>query len=491
MPLIRSVLLGKSDNVAVLVDGGRKGDFFCQRGEDIFLTEDIPPGHKVALKDIEEGAEVLKYDHVIGIAEGFISRGSRVHVHNVKTHLEPGMDLVFDPRPVELEIEENPGTFKGFLRPDGRVGIRNELWVIPAVGCVNTVVQSMASRYKVPGWIDRVQVLTHPYGCSQLGRDLVFTADALAGLAYNGNAAGVLIVGLGCENLQPEMMKARLEDHPNIRFLQLQDVEDEEAAFFRLLDELAQNASRERVECPLSSLIIGVKCGGSDAYSSLTANPLVGYVADRVVSWGGTVLATEIPEMFGAEDMLVSRMSHRKIFDDFVDMINWFKEYFISYKQPVYENPSPGNKEGGITTLEEKSMGAVKKAGSGPVTDVLGYGRPTRQKGVNIVFSPGNDLVSTTALAASGAHIILFTTGRGTPFGSVVPTIKISTNSELARKKAGWIDFSAGSILDNGDWDGHILALTELLKETVSGKQTLNEKNGLFEIAIFRHGVTL
>lgn len=491
MPLIRSVLLGRNDNVAVLIDGGEKGDSFSQRGENIFLNEDIPPGHKVALKDIEEGAEVLKYDHVIGIAEGFISRGSRVHVHNVKTHLEPGTDLVFDPRPVELEIEENPGTFKGFFRPDGRVGIRNELWVIPTVGCVNTVVQSMASRYKVPGWIDRIQVLTHPYGCSQLGRDLAYTADALAGLAYNGNAAGVLIVGLGCENLQPEIMKERLEDHPNIRFLQLQDVEDEETAFLRLLDELAQNASRERVECPLSSLIIGVKCGGSDAYSSLTANPLVGYVADRVVSWGGTVLATEIPEMFGAEDMLVSRMSDRTVFDDFVDMINWFKEYFLSYKQPVYENPSPGNKEGGITTLEEKSMGAVKKAGSGPVTDVLGYGTLTRKKGVNIVFSPGNDLVSTTALVASGAHIILFTTGRGTPFGSVVPTIKISTNSDLARKKAGWIDFSAGSILDNGDWDGHILALSELLKETASGKQTLNEKNGLFEIAIFRHGVTL
>jgi altronate hydrolase len=489
--LISAVLLGKGDNVAVLVDGGKKGDSFSQREERILLTEDIPPGHKVALEDIEEGSMILKYDHVIGIAKNFIPRGSRVHVHNVKTHLEPGTDLAFDPRPVELEIGESAGTFKGFLRPDGRVGIRNELWVIPAVGCVNTVVQVLASRYEVPGWIDRVQVLSHPYGCSQLGRDLEFTADALAGLARNGNAAGVLIVGLGCENLQPEMMKERLADHPNIRFLQLQDVEDEESAFFRLLDELAADASRERVECPLYSLIIGVKCGGSDAYSSLTANPLVGYVADRVVSWGGTVLATEIPEMFGAEDMLVSRMSDRTVFDDFVNMINWFKDYFISYNQPIYENPSPGNKEGGITTLEEKSIGAVKKAGSGPVTDVLGYGRPSMKKGVNIVFSPGNDLVSTTALAASGAHIILFTTGRGTPFGSVVPTIKISTNSELARKKAGWIDFNAGTILDKGDWDSHILSLSELLKETASGKQTLNEKNGLFEISIFRHGVTL
>ena len=491
MPLIRSVLLGKSDNVAVLVDGGKRGDYFVCQGKNIHLTEEIPPGHKVALKDIEEGAQVRKYDHVIGLATGSISRGSWVHVHDVKTHLEPGTDLVFDTRPVELEIEENPGTFKGYLRPDGRVGIRNELWVIPTVGCVNTIVKAIATRYEVPAWIDRVKVLTHPYGCSQLGRDLEFTADALAGLASNGNAAGVLIVGLGCENLQPEIMKERLEKHPNIRFLQLQDVEDEETAFFRLLDELAESASLERVACPLSSLIIGVKCGGSDAYSSLTANPLVGYVADRVVSWGGTVLATEIPEMFGAEDILVSRMSDRTVFNDFVNMVNWFKEYFISYNQPIHENPSPGNKEGGITTLEEKSMGAVKKAGSGPVTDVLGYGRPSRKKGVNIVFSPGNDLVSSTALAASGAHIVLFTTGRGTPFGSVVPTIKISTNSELARKKPGWIDFNAGTILDNGDCDDHILSLLELLRETASGKQTLNERNGLFEIAIFRHGVTL
>ena len=491
MQTIRSVILGNSDNVAVLIDGGKKGDSLYVRKGDIVLTEDIPAGHKVALSDLDLGSEVRKYDHVIGLATCFIARGSRVHVHNVKTHLELGTDFVFDPRPVEIEIEESPGTFKGFLRPDGRVGIRNELWVIPSVGCVNTIVKAMVSRYEVPAWIDRLQVLAHPYGCSQLGRDLEFTVDALAGLAYNGNAAGVLIVGLGCENLQPEMMKERLADHPNIRFLQLQDVADEEAAFFRLLDEIAENSSRERVDCQLSSLIIGVKCGGSDAYSSLTANPLVGHVADRVVSWGGTVLATEIPEMFGAEDVLISRMSDGKVFDDFVKMINWFKEYFLSYGQPIYENPSPGNKEGGITTLEEKSMGAVKKAGIGPVTDVLDYGRPSRKKGVNIVFSPGNDLVSTTALAASGAHIILFTTGRGTPFGCVVPTIKISTNSELARKKSGWIDFNAGTILDNGNKDDHILALSELVKETASGKQTCNEKNDLFEIAILKHGVTL
>lgn len=488
---MRSIVLGKNDNVAVLVDGAKKREKISTFKGNVILIEDIPAGHKVSLSDLEPGSEVRKYDHVIGLTTEAVKKGEWLHVHNVRTHLEPANSLTFNPRPVEMRQKPDGLNFNGFLRSDGRVGIRNELWVIPTVGCVNTLIRTLVSRYVIPQWIDRVQVLEHPYGCSQLGQDLDFTANCLSGLAFNGNAAGVLFVGLGCENLQLGTIKERMKDHPNVRFLQFQDVQDEEESIFALLDDLAEDAQRERVRCDLSKLIIGVKCGGSDAYSSITANPLVGYVSDRVVTEGGTVLVSEIPEMFGAEDMLVSRMENKRVYDDFVRMINWFKEYYMSYGQPVYENPSPGNKEGGITTLEEKSLGAVKKAGTGPVTDVLDYGTPTCKEGVNIVFAPGNDLVSCTAMAASGANMILFTTGRGTPFGSVVPTIKISTNSELAERKTKWIDYNAGTILDNEDWYGHIASLSRLVLEVASGKQTGNEQMGLSEIAIFKHGVVL
>jgi altronate hydrolase len=362
--------------------------------------------------------------------------------------------------------------------------------VIPAVGCINGELRALVREWPKPGWIDDVKVLEHPFGCSQLGGDLTMTADLLAGLARNPNAAGVLLAGLGCENLRLPMMLERLGGASHIRFLTLQT--DGEEKVKPLLEELADAAPRKREPFPVSDLCVGVKCGGSDGYSGLTANPLVGRFSDRLAASGGTVLATEIPEMFGAEEEVAARIADKSEHDRFTSLIRWFRDYFVRHDQPIYENPAPGNREGGITTLEEKSLGAVEKSGSAPVTHILEYGQPVLPGGgVQITFAPGNDLVSCTALAASGAQIILFTTGRGTPFGTVVPCAKISTNSELAARHPGWIDFDAGSLLSGRTWEAETERLVRFVLSVAGGERVAHERKHSSEIAIFKDGVTL
>lgn len=491
MPSIRFVRLGDRDNVAVVIDGASPGDVLTVEGTPVTVLADVPAGHKVALRAVRAGDCLVKYGHVFARATADIEPGDWVHTHNAATTLSGKETLVWKPSQLRPGQPDPGKTFLGYPRPGGKVGIRNDLWVIPTVGCVNGMLQSVVRTYRAPGWITGVKILAHPFGCSQLGDDLQFTSDALIGLARNPNAAGVLFVGLGCENLEMDALQRALDDHPNIRFTKLQEPGDEFETLPALLDGLADGAPRVQVPYDLSHLVVGVKCGGSDAFSSLTANPLVGRFSDFLVGQGGIILASEIPEIFGAENILASRIADREVFDEFQKMIDWFKDYFTGYGQPIYENPSPGNKAGGITTLEEKSLGAVKKAGSAPVTDVLWYGRPAEKSGVNIVFAPGNDLVSSTAMAASGAHLVLFTTGRGTPYGTVVPTLKIATNSELAANKPRWIDFDAGGIVDGADWDGVLADLVSLVMETASGRPARNEENGIAEIALFKHGVTL
>lgn len=491
MPSTRFVRLDDSDNVAVVIDGGHVGDLLQLPSGPLTLLADVPAGHKAALADVPAGGDLVKYGHVFARATKAIKAGDWVHTHNAATALTGKDRMDWTPSDLCPGSPDPDRTFMGYVRSGGRPGIRNDLWVIPTVGCVNGMLQSVIRTYRAPGWITDVKVLAHPFGCSQLGDDLQFTADALVGLARHPNAAGVLIVGLGCENLEMDTVREALKDRANVRFTQLQEPGDEFEIVPALLDELAGAAPRERTPFDFSQLVVGVKCGGSDAFSSLTANPLVGRFSDFLVAQGGTILASEIPEMFGAEDILASRIADRKVFDEFQRMIDWFKDYFTGYGQPISENPSPGNKAGGITTLEEKSLGAVKKAGSAPITDVLWYGEQAERPGVNVVFAPGNDLVSCTAMAASGAHIILFTTGRGTPYGTAVPTVKIATNSDLAAKKPRWIDFDAGSIVDDGDWESALAALTDLVSAVASGKPARNEENGIAEIAIFKHGVTM
>ena len=441
-------------------------------------------GHKYALCDIQNGENIIKYGNTIGHAVCDIKCGEHVHTHNMKTNLSDCLEYEFSGDFPPMARLKTDRTFLGYVRENGDVGIRNEVWIINTVGCVNKVAKRLAD-------ITGAYHFEHPYGCSQLGDDHNTTAKILAALVHHPNAAGVLVLGLGCENNNiAEFKKAIGEyDARRVRFLNVQDVEDEIAEGVKIIEELkAYRDSFERVEVPISSLRVGLKCGGSDAFSGITANPLVGRFSDKLIAHGGSCLLTEVPEMFGAEHLLMKRATSREVFDKCVDMINGFKEYYSSHGQPIYENPSPGNKAGGITTLEEKSLGCVQKGGSAEVVDVLEYGERVKNNGLSLINGPGNDIIAITNLAAAGAHIILFTTGRGTPLGGPVPTVKIATNSDLAKRKHGWIDFDASPTLEGEDLTDELF---EYVLEVVEGRETRNEMGGYREIAIFKNGITL
>ena len=439
-------------------------------------------GHKYALRDIAEGENVIKYGMPIGHATKPIAKGEHVHVHNVKTNLGEVLEYKYEPDEAAIngwKTVEPKETFLGYRHADGRVGIRNDIWVIPLVGCVNRLAECLAASC---GGL----ALTHPYGCSQMGKDHETTANMLAQFCHHPNAGGVLVVSLGCENNTLESFKARLGDYSslNIRFMRAQDPGDEYERGLELLKELDAARPKERVEVSVRELVVGLKCGGSDGFSGLTANPLVGRFSDWLAARGGATVLTEVPEMFGAETLLMKRCRTRAVFDKCVEMINGFKDYYTSHNQVCYENPSPGNKAGGITTLEDKSLGCVQKGGSSPVEDVLLYGESVKAHGLSLMTGPGNDLVASTVLAAAGCHLILFTTGRGTPFGCVIPTMKVATNDTLAKNKPNWIDWNAMSNPDVEEFAEKVLAVA-------SGEKAKNELSGAQGIAIFKDGVTL
>lgn len=435
-------------------------------------------GHKYARRDIAEGENIIKYGMPIGHATRPIAKGEHVHVDNVKTNLGEVLEYRYEPDFKDVERKPAP-MIKAFRHADGRIGIRNDIWVIPLVGCVNRLAERLAASC---GGL----ALTHPYGCSQMGQDHETTANMLAQFCHHPNAGGVLVVALGCENNTLESFKVRLGDYSklNIRFLRAQDPGDEYERGLALLKELEAARPRERVEVPASELVVGLKCGGSDGFSGLTANPLVGRFSDWLAARGGSTILTEVPEMFGAETLLMKRCRTRDVFDKCVKMINDFKDYYAAHHQVCYENPSPGNKAGGITTLEDKSLGCVQKGGSAPVEDVLLYGESVKRHGLSLLTGPGNDLVASTVLAAAGCHLILFTTGRGTPFGCVVPTLKVATNDTLAANKPNWIDWNA---MSNPD----VEAFARMVLAVASGEKAKNELNGAQGIAIFKDGVTL
>ena len=462
----------------------------------------VPAGHKVALADIKAGDTVMKYGFPIGRATVSIRAGDHVHSHNMATLLSDQTELRYEEAPPVHEQGQEMPTFLGYRRPDGRAATRNEIWIINTVACVNVPSQRIAEiasrRHVVPGGvIDGIHAFTHPYGCSQLGDDLGLTQKILAGLASHPNAAGVLILGLGCENNSIRSFLARTEnlDPARIRYFNAQEVGDEIEHGLEAIDELVGNlAGAVRVPIPASELVVGIKCGGSDGFSGITANPLVGRATDRLCGWGGTVLMTEVPEMFGAEAPLFSRCSDEETFAQAVAMVNDFKDYFRRHDEPIYENPSPGNKEGGITTLEEKSLGCIQKGGTAPVKGVSGYGETVKQGmgGLCLIEAPGNDGVSATALAAAGAHCVLFTTGRVTPLGVPVPTLKISSNRALAEGKPNWIDFDASPLLGpDADPQSVTDDLIQVILSTASGQLAKNEENGFREITIWKQGVTL
>lgn len=452
------------------------GNFVIHPEDNVEIC--LENGHKFARQDIKKGEAVIKYGFPVGTALFDIKKGEKVHTHNLKTNLTSRREYTFSPVKTDLPDMEAE-MISAYVRENGQIGIRNDVWIIPTVGCVNKIAETIGRE-------TGAFAFTHPYGCSQLGDDLITTQKTLCGLIKHPNAGGVLVLGLGCENNNINALKSVLGafDEKRIKFLNAQDCEDEIADGINLINELKEIIKKDKRESvPFSKLVVGLKCGGSDGLSGITANPMVGRMADKVVSMGGACVLTEVPEMFGAEQLLINRCVSEEVFDKAVNMINGFKSYFISHSQPVSENPSPGNREGGITTLEEKSLGCVQKGGTAPITDVLDYAEAVKQNGLNLLNGPGNDIVAVTNLTAAGCHLILFTTGRGTPLGAPVPTIKIASNSALADRKKKWIDFDSQSKNDD--------SLFRLTVDTVNGKPTKNEQNGCREIAVFKDGVTL
>lgn len=480
------------DNVAVALKPIPAGTQF----EGVTAKADIPQGHKMALADLAPDDQIVKYGFPIGHAVQPIAAGEWVHTHNMKTNLSGQLEYSYHPK-LNPPAPQVPGSFQGYRRKNGQVGIRNEIWIIPTVGCVNDVAKTLVRENQdlVTGSIDGLYTFPHPFGCSQTGADHAQTRKLLAALTRHPNAGAVLVLSLGCENLTHEQFLEELGpyDENRVKFLTCQQVEDELEAGREILTQLAGYAgSFHREPIPASELVVGMKCGGSDGLSGITANPTVGRFSDLLVSQGGSTVLTEVPEMFGAEGFLMDRCISEEVFHKAENMINGFKDYFLRHNEVVYENPSPGNKAGGITTLEDKSCGCVQKGGSAPIMDVIGYGDRVVTQGLNMLYGPGNDLVSSTALTAAGAHLILFTTGRGTPFGAPAPTLKLATNTALATKKANWIDFNAGVVADGlRTLDEAAQDLMALVLEVASGKQTKAEEKGFREISIFKDGVVL
>lgn len=496
---MKYIIIHPDDNAAVALEELKQGETLDILGKPLVIKQDIRPGHKFAIAPIRANHNVIKYGYEIGHAVEDIQPGEWIHSHNLKTNLSDIVEYSYSP--VQSKTAKNDGTipvFMGYRRKNGKVGTRNELWIINTVGCVNSAAEKIAKicneKFKRDNF-DGAFTFTHPYGCSQLGDDLSDTQNVLSGLIKHPNAGAALVLGLGCENNQLSSLIKQLNyyDPERLSYFNSQDVGDEIEEGVKRAEKLFEAMKNDkREELPLSELVIGVKCGGSDALSGITANPLVGRITDMLTQYGGGVLQTEVPEMFGAEQQLMNRAKDEQTYKRIVDMINNFKEYFKSHNQPIYENPSPGNKEGGLTTLEEKSLGAIQKGGKAVITQVLDYCAPISEKGLALMNAPGNDGVSSTAMAAGGAAILLFTTGRGTPLGFPVPTIKISTNTALYEKKQTWIDFNAGVLVEGVSMQDLSKQFMDYIISVASGKeQTKNEINGFKEIALWKQGVTL
>lgn len=491
--------INANDNVAVvLADVLTAGDVVEVDGQRVVVQQEVARGHKVALVDMGAGQQVVKYGYPIGHLTQAVKAGEWIHTHNLKSDLCDNLKYTYTPKLYDVEFQRDDNLrVMGYLRASGEMGIRNELWIVPTVGCVNGQAQAIAERLKREcdcSHLDDVRVYTHNYGCSQLGDDHANTQRALAALIKHPNAGGVLVLGLGCENNQIASLKEVMGewDEDRVRFLVAQEVEDEVEMGVQLCRELVEKMRMDRREpLPLSYLRIGLKCGGSDGLSGITANPLVGRFSDWLIAQGGTTILTEVPEMFGAETILMNRAASEDVFEDTVRLINSFKEYFREYGQPIYENPSPGNKQGGITTLEEKSLGCVQKGGVQMVVGVLDYCEKVERQGLNLLRAPGNDLVATSALALSGCQLVLFTTGRGTPFGAFVPTMKISTNTPLAKFKSSWIDFDVGALVEQTAADEVLNGLIDKVIAIANGERVRHEEVGAKELAIFKSGVTL
>ena len=490
--------INPADSVVVCLRAMKAGETITDGDKEIKLLQDTPAGHKVLLTDKKEGEDIIKYGYPIGHAAKNLKAGEWVNENNLKTNLAGTLEYTYNPVDEKLSIPVENRTFKGYVRKNGDVGIRNEIWIVPTVGCVNGIAEQLAKRLETEtrlDGIDAVHAWHHNYGCSQLSEDHEATRKILRDIVLHPNAGAVLVLSLGCENNQPDDFMAMLGDYDKerIQLVVTQKVEGDEVEYCMDILRKMYGICKEdkRVDVPVSKLRVGLKCGGSDGFSGITANPLEGEFSDWLVAQGGTSILTEVPEMFGAETILMNRCENRQLFEQTVSLINNFKNYFLSHGEPVGENPSPGNKAGGISTLEDKALGCTQKCGRAPVSGVLEYGDRLQTPGLNLLSAPGNDLVAATALASAGCHLVLFSTGRGTPFGTFVPTMKISTNSDLYNRKKNWIDFNAGQLVDGKTMKELVPEFIDKILAVASGEPARNEVNGYSEISIFKNGVTL
>lgn len=491
------IKIHNQDNVAVALQDLSAGLLLDVEGQNVTLKNNIGRGHKFAVVDIKQNQNAIKYGYPIGHTLCDIRAGEHIHIHNIKTNLSDINDYEYLPKMTALSEQLADRDVQIYRRENGDIGVRNELWIIPTVGCVVGIANQIRKQFMQQNDlsdIDGVFTFNHSYGCSQLGDDHENTKVMLQNMVKHPNAGAVLVIGLGCENNQVNVFKESLGEYDDsrVKFMISQHCDDEVTTGVELLQQLYETMRQDRRQTgKLSEVKFGLECGGSDGFSGITANPMLGKFSDYLISHGGTTVLTEVPEMFGAERILMSHCKNKDVFQKTVKMVNDFKQYFIEHHQPIYENPSPGNKSGGITTLEDKSLGCTQKAGHSQVVDVLKYGERLKIKGLNLLSAPGNDAVATSALAGAGCHIVLFTTGRGTPYGGFVPTMKIATNSELAQKKKHWIDFDAGRLVYSMTMDELLRDFIELVVDTVNGKPTKNEINEFRELAIFKSGVTL
>jgi len=492
------IKINPADSVVVCLQAMQKGQSIKVDGKTITLNQDTPAGHKVIITDTAKGTDIIKYGYPIGHAMQDLKAGDWVNENNLKTNLSGTLEYTYNPVDEALNIKDEKRTFKGYVRSNGEVGTRNEVWIVPTVGCVNGIAERLAAQLRQETGekdVDAIYTWHHNFGCSQLSGDHENTRKVLRDIVLHPNAGAVLVLSLGCENNQPDEFEKLLGnyDRNRVRFLITQKVDDEIEEGMRILRELYAIAAKDkREEVSVSHLRVGLKCGGSDGFSGITANPLVGEFSDWLVAQGGTSILTEVPEMFGAETILMNRCKTKELFDQTVSLVNNFKEYFLSHGEPVGENPSPGNKAGGISTLEDKALGCTQKCGRAPVSGVLEYGDRLQVNGLNLLSAPGNDLVASTALASAGCQIVLFTTGRGTPFGTFVPTMKIATNPTLAKRKANWVDFNAGQLIEGKTMQEVVPQFIDKILAVASGEEKAqNELNGYREISIFKNGVTL
>jgi altronate hydrolase len=486
-------MLGSSDDVAVALKPVATGQLLS--GLNFAARSDIPAGHKLALRPIGVGQPIRKFNQIIGFATQPIVPGDHVHTHNLVTgDFARDYAIGSEASPTQLLAPAETATFQGILRPDGRVGTRNYVGILTTVNCSATVARRIAAHFtpdvlRAYPNVDGVVTITHGTGCgmAEHGEPADLLRRVFVGYANHPNFAGVLLLGLGCETNQIEPLITLTGPSSSLRSSTIQEEGGTRSSVSKgietVLELLAQANNATRTPSPASSLVVGLQCGGSDAYSGISANPALGAAVDLLIRSGGTAILSETPEIYGAEHLLTRRSSRPEVAHRLIDRIHWWEEYTARHKGSIDNNPQPGNKTGGLTTILEKSLGAISKGGTTNLNEVYLYAEPILEKGLVFMDSPGFDPVSATGQVASGANLLCFTTGRGSVFGcKPTPSLKLASNTALYNRMADDMDINCGTIIDGEQTVQEAgLKIFEEMLAVASGKPTRSEEHGFGE----------